>query len=193
MRGSGALLLILLAGACATAPGTPATQPAADLSPDRVRFELIGRIGIRNGDEGMSGMLRWLHSPGRDELWFSSPVGSGVARLSRDQDGVELTTANGAVRRADTAEVLTREALGWDLPLAGLEYWVLGRPAPGSGPTRIEHDAASGRPTRMLQDGWDIEFRRYVDTRWGALPGLVSLEYGGLQIRLAVDRWDVQP
>lgn len=148
---------------------------------------------MRNGEDGMSGLLRWMHRPDGDELWISSPLGSGVAHLSRDADGVELTSANGTTHRAATAEQLTRDALGWDLPLAGLEYWMLGRPASGSEPTRVQRDEASGRTKRIVQNGWDIEYGRYVDTEWGALPGLVTLEYGSLRIRLAVDRWDVQP
>jgi outer membrane lipoprotein LolB len=185
------LLLLLLLTACATSPEAPVTRPAADLSPKRVRFELTGRIGIRNGEDGMAGTLRWLHTPEGDELWFSSPVGGSVAQLSRNQDAVELTLSDGVARRAATAEELTREALGWDLPLAGLEYWVLAQPAPGNPPTRIDRDQASGRTTRIRQDGWDIEYRRYVDTPRGALPALMSLEYGSLQIRLVIDRWDI--
>jgi outer membrane lipoprotein LolB len=140
----------------------------------------------------MSGLVRWMHRPDGDELWLSSPLGSGVARLSRDADGVELTGADGVTHRAATAEQLTRDALGWDLPLGGLEYWILGRPAPGSEPTRFQRDEANGRTLRIVQNGWDIEYGRYVATPWGALPSLVTLEYGGLRIRLAVDHWDVQ-
>ena len=141
----------------------------------------------------MSGLVRWVHRPGGDDFWISSPLGSSVARLSRDANGVELTSANGTTRRSASAEQLTRDALGWDLPLSGLEYWMLGQPAPGSAPVRFERDEANGRASRMLQNGWNIEYGRYVDTQWGALPALVTLEYGSLRIRLAVDRWDVQP
>jgi outer membrane lipoprotein LolB len=141
----------------------------------------------------MSGLLRWLHTPDSDELWFSSPVGSSVAMLTRDASGVELVAGREPPRRAARAEELTRAALGWDLPLTGLEYWVVGQPAPGSRVQRIERDPSSGRVTRLVQDGWSIEYRRYLDTEWGALPGLINVEYGSLQIRLAVDRWEVQP
>jgi len=137
--------------------------------------------------------MRWVHAPEADELWFSSPVGSSVAKLVRDQDGVELISGNDPPRRAPSAELLTRDALGWDLPLAGLEYWILGRPAPGSRATRLERDPATGRVTRLMQDGWTVEYRRFMNTEWGALPSLVNVEYGHLQIRLAVERWDIAP
>lgn len=192
LRKGSALFLIAFLGACATAPSAPPTRAPATLSPDRVRFELTGRIGVQNGEEGMSGLLRWLHGPDGDELWFSSPLGGSVARLVRDQDGVELVSGNGPPRRAPNAETLTREALGWDLPLTGLEFWILGRPAPGMDSQRVDRDPASGRLTRLVQDGWSIEYRRYLDTEWGALPALINLEYGSLQLRFAVDRWDIQ-
>jgi outer membrane lipoprotein LolB len=192
-RWGAALALILLVGACATAPDLAPTRAPAAFAPDRVRFELNGRIGVQHGEEGMSGLLRWLHQPDADEIWFSSPLGSSIAVLVRDENGVELVTGRGPPRRAATAEVLTREALGWDLPLSGLEYWILGRPAPGTDPARIERDPASGRLMHLVQDGWSIQYRRYLDTEWGALPALINLEYGSLQIRLAVDRWEVNP
>jgi outer membrane lipoprotein LolB len=192
MQWGAALAIVLSLAACATAPGVAPDRAPAMLEPERVRFELSGRIGVQNGDEGMSGLLRWLHAPQRDELWFSSPLGSGVAMLVRDADGVELFDGRGPPRRAANAEVLTREALGWDLPLSGLDYWILGRPAPATGTERIERDAANGRLTRLVQHGWHIEYRRYLDTEWGALPALIHLEYGDLQIRLVVDRWDLQ-
>lgn len=188
-----ALAVVLALAACATAPRVTSDRAPAVLAADRVRFELNGRIGIQNGDEGMSGLVRWLHAPGADELWFSSPLGSSIAMLVRGPNGVELVAGREPPRRAATAEELTRAALGWDLPLSGLEHWILGRPAPGAGTARMERDPASGRLTRLVQDGWSIEFRRYLDTEWGALPGLMNLEYGSLQIRLAVDRWEVEP
>ena len=191
-RWSAALAVVLFLSACATAPDMPADRAPAALDPDRVRFELNGRIGVQNGDEGMSGLLRWLHEPETDQLWFSSPLGSSVAMLVRDENGVELVSGPGPPRRAANAEVLTREALGWDLPLSGLEYWILGRPAPATGTERIDRDPANGRLTRLVQHGWSIDFRRYLDTEWGALPALIHLEYGSLQIRLVVDRWELQ-
>lgn len=187
-----ACALLLALAACATAPDIAPDRAPARLAPDRVTFELNGRIGVRNGEQGMSGLLRWVHTPQSDELWFSSPLGSSVAMLVRDASGVELTAGHEPPRRAASAEELTRGALGWDLPLAGLEYWVVGRPAPGSQPQRVEREPASGRLTRLVQDGWTIEYRRYQDTEWGALPALIYLEYGDLQLRLVVDRWQVQ-
>jgi len=192
-RWGAALAVILLVGGCATAPDIAPTRAPTALTPDRVRFELNARIGVQNGEEGMSGLLRWLHQPDADEIWFSSPLGSSIAVLVRDENGVEMVTGRGPPRRAANAEVLTREALGWDLPLSGLEYWILGRPAPGSGTARIERDPASGRLVHFVQDGWSIQYRRYLDTEWGSLPALINLEYGSLQIRLVVDRWEVNP
>jgi outer membrane lipoprotein LolB len=141
----------------------------------------------------MSGLLRWRHRPDADELWFSSPLGSSIAVLVRDASGVELVRGAEPPRRAQNAEALTREALGWELPLGGLEYWILGRPAPGSSAARVDRDPANGRLMHLVQGGWRIEYRRYLDTQWGALPALVNLEYDSLQIRLAIDRWEIEP
>lgn len=186
------MILIAVLGACATAPGTPSVSSIANLSPASSDFEVTGRLAVRNGEQGLSGLLRWLHrAPTEDDLWFSSPLGSAMARVTRSAQGVELTLTDGAVRSAANAEVLTREALGWELPLAGLDHWILGQPAPGSVPTRVERDDANGRITRLAQNGWDVVYQRYADTEWGALPDRLTLEYGELQIRLVIDRWAI--
>jgi len=83
------------------------------------------------------GRVFWRHANDTDELLITSPLGQGIARLNRKGDQFRLVTGDRKEYRADNAEDLTEQALGWRLPLAGLSDWVQARRAP-AGPRRFE-------------------------------------------------------
>lgn len=187
-----AALAALLLSACA---GLPAPPPEMPDSPSRFAsaetvgaFRLAGRIAVKYDGQGFSGTLSWTHDAHRDEMLLQSPLGQGVARIERGANGVALTDADGKVYRAATVEALTGEALGWPLPLRGLEHWVLGRAAPGSAARRIAGDG--GRLAGLIQDGWRVDFERYRMVQGAMLPGRLEAAYGNdMSVRLVIDRW----
>lgn len=180
-----------LLSACAELPAPPETSvfPARMVSAEAIgAFRLTGRIAVKHDGQGFSGTLRWEHDARRDEVLLQSPLGQGVARIVRDAAGVALTDADGRVYRAATVEALTREVLGWQLPLDGLEHWVLGRAAPESAARRIVGD--DGRLARLIQDGWQVDFERYQPVQGAVLPGRLEAAYGNdMAVRLVIDRW----
>ncbi|MFA7239635.1 MAG: lipoprotein insertase outer membrane protein LolB [Sulfuricellaceae bacterium] len=151
-------------------------------------FQLSGRIAVKHDGQGFSGALRWAHDPLHDEIFLLSPLGQGVARITRAPSGITLTTADEKTYRADTIEALTQEVLGWRLPLHGLEHWVLGLAAPDSA-MRLDLDA-NGQPARLTQDGWRIDYARYQTVQGVNLPAkLEILRDDDLEVRLVIDRW----
>jgi len=129
--------------------------------------------------------MSWRHAPAFDELLISSPLGQGIAEITR-RDGVyTLRTAAGERLSAPDPEALTERALGWRLPLAGLPDWVRGRPQAGHAA-----DARYGddhRATLLRQLGWTIEYLAYDETT--KLPSRLRLTRDDLDIRLAIDSW----
>ena len=174
-----ALACALLLAACATTTPPPAA-PA-------LGFALEGRVAVRYGDESLSGRIAWTHEASRDDIALASPLGNQVARIERDLGGVRLTDANQQSVNAADAESLTEQRLGWRLPLAHLADWARARPGPGA---VVERDAA-GRPMRVDEDGWRVEFAYEDDS--ARLPKRLFLSYARgerpLEIRLVVDRW----
>lgn len=173
--------LALLAG-CATAPA-PSLPSAALLE----SFHLVGRVSVRQGEEGFSGSLDWWHRPAGDELDILGPLGQGVARLYRDPEAITLVTADGVIQRAADAESLTERALGWRLPLSRLARWVQAQPA--LGPVDALRQDETGRIAELVQDGWRIEYGAWRATPGGALPGRISVQGHGLSLKLVVDAW----
>jgi outer membrane lipoprotein LolB len=175
--------VVLLAG-CALAPQAPPIR-----SVDAVeRFGLTGRVAVKLESKGYSARLRWLHEPQDDALWLYSPVGSVLATLTVDGHGATLVTAEREVFRSSDVQALTREVLGWDLPIEGLQHWVLGRPDPGVPVIEVQRDDRS-RLLRLVQRDWTIEYSGYVDD--GVLPAGLTLHYGDLRLRLVIDRWQI--
>lgn len=174
------LALALAMGGCATL--APPAGPGPSAFP--AGWTLQGRIGVKNAEQSLSGQIRWQHHGDRDELLLTSPLGQGLARIVRDADGVTLELPGQAPRRAPDADALTREALGYVLPVVGLTWWVQARPDP-SRSFEASHDAA-GRLTRLSQDGWTIDYLQYAAD---ARPRKLTVSREALEIRLVADSW----
>ncbi len=176
--------LVTILAACATPPRvTPLTAP-----PQVDRFELRGRVAVKLDGRGHSARMRWLHDADSDSIWLYSPVGSTIATLVADGELATLVTARKETFQSADVQSLTRDVLGWDLPLAGLKFWVLGRVDPGSPIDEIERDEQM-RIKRLVQAGWHIEFSGYDE--YGSLPSHMILRFADLRMRLLIDRWDV--
>ena len=185
---------LLLACAALVAAGCAAPEtrpPAAGLAATGIprAFDLSGRVAVRHDDQAFSGNLRWEHLPGRDELWILTPLGQGVAHIVREPGGARVKIQDQPEQWAIDVEALTERVLGWRLPLAGLEHWVLGVSAPDT-PARIELDA-DGRISRIAQDGWTIDYLRRSEEFGVNLPTALTLRRTGLEVRLSVHEWNL--
>ncbi len=172
------LCAVLLAACTATGSLAPATAPPPP------SFELAGRILVRYQDRGFSSAVRWIQNAGSDEIWLTAPLGQTLAYLQADANGATLTGADQQQYRAASIESLTRSALGWRFPVAGMRYWVLGQPAPqlSSGP--VERDGAA-RIARLLQDDWQVAFEYAAPD--AARPFRIEMAGPDASIRLVID------
>lgn len=177
------VLFALLLGACAILDQPPDPSRPAEL-------EMRGRIAYRYADQGGSAAIAWRHAAAFDDLLVTGPLGQGIARLDRQDDAWVLTTIDGRKFRAADAETLTESVLGWRLPLAGLVDWVQGRPGTGR-EAQTERDD-EGRPVRIRQDGWQIEYLAWQ----GDTPSRLSLHreadgaHAALDLRVVVDQFE---
>jgi len=115
-------------------------------------------------------------------------MGQGIAELHGDGSRMALTDARGQTRTAPDGDSLARLALGVELPVRGLQWWVVGQPRPDAAyRARVDGE---GRLSGLVQDGWDIEFGRYSAVDGHELPGrLIARRGDELEVRLVVDVW----
>ncbi len=176
------VFLSLLLGGCSALPwSSGGDESGIDRS-----FELMGRVSVRHQDRVLTGTLRWQHAVLRDEVWLSSPLGDTFAHIVREPTGAALTTANQLVYRSSSVAALTREGLGWSFPLAELGYYVFGEVPPGAAQGQIER-TPDGRLTRVVANGWDVEFLSQAEDQPGR-PRRLRLRSAEVDIRLVVDR-----
>lgn len=191
------LLPSLILVGCASTTKSPVviqtvmTAPAiaGTVMPVPGNFRLTGRISVRDGKQDSAGTIRWQHTRIVDDILLLSPLGQTVARISRGEDGVQLTTAE-QVYRANDAESLTGQVLGWRLPLTGLPYWVQATHSPV---TASEKDLdAEGRVVAVRQDGWEIVYLTYFSSPRGrdVRPRIMTLSRENLRIKLVADEWE---
>jgi outer membrane lipoprotein LolB len=186
-----ALGAIVLAGCAAPALVPPdATAPARDTLD---AFAIEGRFTLRQQQTSYSGRLSWRHAGDTaaggegDEILLASPFGQGIAQISASAAGAQLVTSDGKVYAASDSEQLTRDVLGYPLPLAQLADWLRGR-----GPGDFTRDAA-GRPLRLLSADWRIDYEYDSDDAQALPARLFAQRADGAEFRLRIDEWSERP
>ena len=184
------LLPLLMLGGCATAPvsDTGTVVSTANLAVPQYRiWQFRGRVSLVREEQGWHASLDWRETGGRYRLRLSGPLGQGALQVDGDGDSVRLLAADGREYRAPDADALVEQATGWQLPVAGIRYWVRGIPAPGV-EARITTDE-QGRLQNLRQSGWDIRYERYQEVDGRDWPTRLRLNTADIAIRLVVDRW----
>jgi len=168
-------------GGCALLAPSPPPPPAP-------AFDLVGRVAVTHDGRPFTSGVRWRHTAERDELWMLTPAGQALAHIVGDAGGAVYTGADRSEYRAADIASLIRRALGWEMPVTRLAWWVQGQLAPGAVVQAVERDA-HGRLAVLAQDGWRIA---YVYEPLDAPDGrLRRLELAGEahEIRLVIDGW----
>lgn len=178
-----ALAAVVLA-ACAPAP---LQRPSPVLPSALEAFTVSGRLSARHGTEGVTANFDWRHRGAQDDLDLVSPLGQTIAVLASDTTGARLQTSDGRIRTAGSWTELTKQGLGWPLPVDGLTYWIQGLPRPDT-PHSSEADDA-GRLGVLRQDGWTILYQAYAAVGSAMRPARIVASYPDVELRLAVDRW----
>ncbi|MFC5549793.1 outer membrane lipoprotein LolB [Massilia aerilata] len=171
-----ATIAFTLAG-CATSTANLSTAPVGAY---RDTIALNGKINVvyqktEGGREVVAADFSWTQRPGRVEVSMFTPTGQTAAEIAVTPDAVTLTQANREPRTAKDIDTLTRQTLGWPLPVAGLRDWLQGYATDAQGKRFVASPANNNVFTR---DGWQL---RFVDWQKGTatpMPRLIKAERG---------------
>ena len=198
------LRFIVLASLLAALPGCALLRPqptASDAtSPEQLaawkqrvallspmdRFTLQGRVA--SGAIGFKADLRWRqHADGRYAMRVAGPFGARAAELAGDLHQVTVRTGDDATTVTTDPETWLEQALGVRLPVNGLRWWALGLPAP-THESSVEFDPL-GRASRIVQDGWILNYLKYAAVDGLDLPQRIEANYGDTRVIVLADRW----
>jgi outer membrane lipoprotein LolB len=177
----GPLAIALSLAACVSLPeGPPAADPALAWKVRQqtllplIIWEIRGRVALQTAQEGWHAALHWSRVGDRHDIDLSGPLGSGRMRLSQDRFGAQLRDSDQHTYYAENAQKLLYRVTGWDMPFEGLNYWVLGLPAPGAiGRERLD---PWGRLEQLEQFGWNIQFLEYLHEGEYEVPGKLFIK-----------------
>ena len=180
---------LLLAGCATQSVTSPADAPAsAATRPAFANFEFEGRIAARATHDAANGTLQWSREAQHDEWTLLSPLGQIIARINATPSGAVLRTADGKRFEAPDVDTLLPRILGISAPAEHLGAWLQGRPAPGAKVLVLD---SVGRPARLFDDGWTIEYPAYANDEPDALPQRIEAQRDDVRLRIIADHWKV--
>lgn len=177
--------------ACALNPTAPPPDSVVRQTFDA--FSLSGRLSASDGKQSASGRLDWERRAGMDRWTVFSPLGQIVAQVDSGPDGAEVLLADGerryAPQAADLIPILLPGAAEAGLPPERLSAWIQAAPPDNAEVRTLD---ARGRPARLIDKGWIIDYLDYRDESPEAIPRLVDISRGEFRLRLVVDRWETE-
>jgi outer membrane lipoprotein LolB len=190
------LFLLAFLVACTDAPLRPDRGIDLDLQNKRAQIQswnLNGRLSITSEKESGTVTFHWSQDHERYLMRFNAPLGQGTFALRGGEgDGVYLLTAKNKILRADDAETLLQQSVGWYVPVSGFKYWVRGLQEPGVDVTNQQFDD-QGLITEMQQADWNISIKRYMDVDGLNLPAKIFMHNDHVKLKLIVQTWTTSP
>jgi len=195
------LVALVTAALLAACESTPEIVPVDD--PERAwvahqavlaaidRWNTVGKIGVQSAEDSWSAGIQWRQDRESYDIRLRGPLGQGLMALRGRPGEVEMQTPDD-VFRARTAEELMQMHAGWQVPLNGLRYWILGRPDPDAPVDAYTLDAA-GRLAELHQQGWLIQIDRYGAFDGTDLPTRMTLENARVRAKLVLRSWETDP
>ncbi|HEC27783.1 MAG TPA: outer membrane lipoprotein LolB [Gammaproteobacteria bacterium] len=189
---------VLLLGACASKPVKKETPPDWQSKQSALtkidRWKMHARIGLRGMGRSGSASLIWIETPEQRNLRLLGPLGGGLVLLQQDSAGVSIEDNKGRVWHGQDAGELIYRVTGWQIPVSGLRWWLLGLTEPGSKAKSTED--AEHRLISVQQAGWKVSLDKYTLFSGHELPASIVIETVAsrederyIQIKVIVKDW----
>lgn len=191
---------IILAGAllsaCASTRQAEQAAEPAQLAQYRSSIALTGRLSVSYQKDGkaeaLSGKFSWQQSAERTDVSLFSPFGQTIATIIQTPFMATLTQSGQAPRVASDLDALTKQTLGWSLPVSALRSWLQGYASAADGhifAASKQHDSV------ITADGWRLHFVSWQTSTAGLMqPKRIDAERSaasdfidGLTLRIVID------
>ena len=188
----------LLATGCSNSRSSSDSLPAMDReqtfdrNQDRISnlksWQFDGRFSIRSQNGVDSANLTWLQESARYLLKISGPLQQGTVFIRGDATGISYKDSKGVTDKAGSPEELLARHTQYNLPIASLRYWVMGRPAPGHAFNL--NIGVNGDLRTLSQNGWEIRYEAFETIERYRLPTKIILTHDTLEITISIHDWN---
>ncbi|WP_322088945.1 lipoprotein insertase outer membrane protein LolB [Burkholderia sp. BCC1999] len=158
---------LALAGCASTPPSASAPTTGAVLQ-TAATHAYHGRFAVQYDDrlgkqQHVYGNFDWQEHGDDVSLELRSPLGQTLAIVKSTPQAASLELPNRPTQYAPDVGDLMQKTLGFELPLAGLRYWLLPTAAPATQAETVRDPADGTRVKQIRQDGWTIDYLAYAD------------------------------
>ncbi|KLT73531.1 membrane protein [Neisseria arctica] len=157
----------------------PATTQQWSPQQESADFNAEGRLAVRMDGKGSYANFDWIQQKSVRTINVNTPLGNTLGQLCQDNNGVLAVGSDGRIYEAENASELSRQLLGFSLPLQYLDVWAAGQWVAGT-PHQILQDG------RLQQFGWIISRQLNSDGQ----VRILQLEDQKLSLRLIFDYFD---
>ena len=182
---------------------TPTAQNVTALSSAPRHYhqaiDLSGRLSVRYQQDGkeqaVHGSFTWSQTSEHTIVTILSPLGQTLATIDITPQQSTLHQAGQPSRTAADVDLLTAQALGWPLPIAGLRDWLQGFGADANGKRfNVSPASDSGVTNITTADHWLIRYMGWqtADGAANSYPKRIDLtrnteQAGQVAIRIVLD------
>ncbi|PHS30979.1 MAG: outer membrane lipoprotein LolB [Methylophaga sp.] len=151
-------------------------------------WKIQGRTVIRNKQEAWNVGLRWQQNNDEFQIQLLGPFAQGGVSIEGNDKSVIMTMDDGQKLQSTNPEALIAKTLGVQLPIDALRFWIRGLPYQQSKVELVEYDE-KGRITHLIQQGWNVDFKRYVPFKQYSLPSKIFITRADRSLRLVITSW----
>ncbi len=136
------------------------------VAPYSEKIELNGRLSINYSHDGKKESSTvnydWQQDKDNTNITLISPTGQTVAVIKVTPRSATLTQSDKQPQTAPDIDTLTRQMLGWTLPVGGLREWLQGHATDSNGKPFV---ASPANDTVITRDGWKLEYVDWQDDK----------------------------
>jgi outer membrane lipoprotein LolB len=117
------------------------------------------------------------------------PLGIGAVTITGKPNQVTLIDSKNQSFAAKNPESLIENALGFQIPVSNLYYWIRGLPSPGK-TAKTKRDSFN-HLIQTSQPGWNVQFPQYTGIGKIDLPCQLIIKSKALFAKIIISEWQI--
>lgn len=182
------LMIVLCAGlaSCATTSKKGSVQSVRLLDlRKQPAFAFNGKMSFSDGKEGGSGQLAWQKTSEEIQVVLKAPLSKKSWTLTESAQQASIKISTGEHYYSQSAADLLSNQIGWLVPWAGLQSWVIGQPTQNG---QLEWDD-DGQGYLLVDQGWVIQYSKLEPYGSAVLPHKIIARKEPYSIKLSIKSW----